>query len=60
MYNDKNNRLDMPIKDFMIATYKFSELGAAKKSEIIDFCNNQAEHYAQQESRNGVVINYSM
>ena len=60
MYNDKNNRLDMPIKDFMIATYKFSELGAAKKSEIIEFCNNQAEHYAQQESRNGVVINYSM
>jgi hypothetical protein len=60
MYNDKNNRLDMPIKDFMIATYKFSELGAAKKSEIIDFCNNQAERYAQQESRNGVVINYSM
>ena len=60
MYNDKNNRLDMPIKDFMIATYKFSELGSAKKSDIIDFCNNQAEYYAQQESRNGVVINYSM
>jgi hypothetical protein len=59
MYNDKNNRLDMPIKDFMIATYKFSELGAAKKSEIIDFCNNQAEHYAQQESRNGIVIYHS-
>lgn len=60
LYNDKNNRLDMPIKDFMIATYKFSELGAAKKSDIIEFCNNQAELYAQKESRGELVINYSL
>lgn len=60
IYNDKNNRLDMPIKDFMIAAYKFSELGAAKKSEIIEFCNNQAEIYAQKESRGDLQITYSM
>ena len=50
----------MPIKDFMIATYKFSELGAAKKHEIIEFCNNQAELYAQKESRGELNINYSL
>jgi hypothetical protein len=60
LYNDRNNRLDMPIKDFMEATYKFSELGVAKKSEIIDFCNNQAELYARQESRGELNINYSL
>ena len=60
IYNDRNNRLDMPIKDFMIATYKFSELGAAKKSEIIEFCNSQAQAYASKESRGDVVIMHSM
>ena len=60
IYNDKNNRLDMPIKDFMIATYKFSELGAAKKSEIIEFCNSQAQEYASKESRGELVIMHSM
>ena len=60
IYNDRNNRLDMPIKDFMIATYKFSELGAAKKTEIIEFCNSQAQAYASKESRGDVVIMHSM
>jgi hypothetical protein len=60
IYNDKNNRLDMPIKDFMIATYKFSELGAAKKSEIVEFCNSQAQAYASKESRGELVIMHSM
>lgn len=60
IYNDKNNRLDIPIKDFMIETYKFSELGSAKNSEITDFCNEFAERYAQKESRGELVINYSL
>jgi hypothetical protein len=60
MYNDKNNRLDLPIKDFMIETYKFSERGTAKKSEIIDFCNDFAERYARRESTDKLVINYSI
>jgi hypothetical protein len=60
MYNDKNNRLDLPIKEFMEAAYRFSEQGAAKKSEIIDFCNAFAESYAQKESKGDLVINYSL
>jgi hypothetical protein len=60
MYNDKNERLDLPIKEFMQATYKFSDLGAAKKSEIIDFCNEFAESYARKESKGDLVINYSL
>ena len=60
LYNDKNDRLDFPIKDFMIKTYKFSELGAAKKSEIIEFCNKSAEDYAMSESKGDLQINYSL
>ena len=60
IYNDKNNRLDMPIKEFMKAAYSFSELGAAKKSEIIDFCNKQAEAYARQESKGDLLVYNSM
>jgi hypothetical protein len=50
----------MPIKDFMIATYKFSELGEATKAEIIDFCNSQADAYARRESRDGIIISNSL
>ena len=60
MYNDKNGRLDLPIKEFMKAAYDFSNLGAAKKSEIIDFCNEFAESYAHKESKGDLVINYSL
>ena len=54
IYNDKNNTLDIPIKEFMNATYKFTELGSAKKSEITDFCNNFAEEYAKHRFNNPV------
>ena len=60
IYNDKNNRLDIPIKEFMKATYKFTERGQAKKSDITDFCNEFAEQYAKQESKGELVINYSL
>jgi hypothetical protein len=60
MYNDKNDRLDLPIKEFMQAAYNFSDLGSAKKSEIIDFCNEFAESYARKESKGNLVINYSL
>jgi hypothetical protein len=56
IYNDKNDRLDMPIKEFMISAYKFSELGEAKREEIIEFCNNHAEKYARQESNGDLMI----
>jgi hypothetical protein len=60
IYNDKNDRLDLPIKEFMKAAYDFAELGSAKKSEIIDFCNEAAEAYARKESKGDLVINYSL
>ena len=60
IYNDKNDRLDIPIKDFMLEVYKFSESGSAKKNDIIEFCNSYAEKYAQKESRGELVINYSL
>ena len=60
LYNEKNGRLDLPIKDFMYAAYDFSELGAAKKTEIIEFCNAQAEKYARQESNGDIMIYNSL
>ena len=60
MYNDKNDRLDLPIKEFMSAAYKFSEQGSATKADIIKFCDDFAEHYAKSESHGNLIINYSV
>jgi hypothetical protein len=60
IYNDKNNRLDLPIKEFMNDTYKFIERGSAKKTDIEDFCNRFAEDYARKESKGQLIINYSV
>ena len=60
IYNDKNDRLDMPIKEFMISAYKFSELGEAKREEIIEFCNMCAERYATKESKGDLIITHSL
>jgi hypothetical protein len=60
MYNDKNNRLDLPIKEFMTATYEFVERGAVKKSEIDEFCGRFAENYARNESRGQLMIIHSV
>jgi hypothetical protein len=60
IYNDRNNRLDLPIKEFMNATYKFAEQGAVKRSDIEDFCNRFAEDYARNESRGQLMIVHSV
>ena len=60
VYNDKNNRLDFPIKEFMINAYKFSDRGMAKKNEIIEFCNMCAERYATRESKDNLIITHSL
>ena len=60
MYNDKNDRLDLPIKEFMKETYEFSQRELVKKSEIIDFCNDFADRYAKKESSDSVIIPYSL
>ena len=60
LYNDKNNRLDFPIKEFMEDAYKFSDRGMAKMSEIIEFCNMCAERYAIRESKDNLIITHSL
>ena len=60
MYNDKNNRLDLPIKEFMNAVYEFSDLGMVKKGAVEEFCNKFAEDYARKESKGQLIINYSL
>jgi hypothetical protein len=59
-YNDKNKSLDLPIKDFMYATYDFTEQGMVKKGEIENFCNRFAENYARMESTEKMPIYKSM
>jgi hypothetical protein len=56
IYNEKNDRLDLPIKEFMHDVYNFSALGAAKKSDIVDFCNKFAEDYARKESKGDLLV----
>ena len=55
-YNDKNKRLDLPIKDFMIKAYKFSELGTVYKSELSKFISDVAKKYAEDESTREILI----
>lgn len=59
IYNDKNDRLDIPIKEFMNAAYKFSERGSAKMYEIGEFCAKFAQDYAKRESKDMLIINNS-
>jgi hypothetical protein len=59
IYNDKNDRLDIPIKEFMTAAYKFSERGSAKMYEIGEFCAKFAQDYAKRESKDMLIINNS-
>lgn len=59
MYNDKNDRLDLPIKEFMTEAYKFADLGLVKKGAVEDFCNRFAEEYARKESHGQLNINMS-
>lgn len=56
IYNDKNDRLDFPIKEFMEDAYIFSDRAKATKAEIIEFCNACAEQYAQRESKGNVIL----
>ena len=55
-YNDKNERLDLPIKEFMYSVYDLTEPGLLKKGEIENFCNTFAENYARQSSSEKVNI----
>lgn len=56
LYNDKNKRLDLPIKDFMNKVYEFSDLKKVKKIELIKFLQGFAREYAQKESTSDILI----
>jgi hypothetical protein len=60
MYNDKNERLDLPIKEYMTKVYEFSELGVVHKNDIKKFVGDFARQYAIKESTNQIVICHSV
>lgn len=55
-YNNKINRLDLPIQEFMNETYKFSERKVASKSDIGAFLRGFANRYAGQASTDSVKV----
>ncbi len=59
LYNEKRNRLDIPIKDYMSDVYNFvsknEEKGVTKK-EIEDFINDFAIKYAVNDSSHEIPI----
>lgn len=57
IYNDKNMRLDLPIKDFMREAYEFSDKKTVHKNDIQTFLSDFAMKYAKKESTDEIVIN---
>ena len=60
VYNDKNGRLDFPIKKFMEDTYKFSEYKEVKKVELTKFLQKTAYEYALDASTKEILIDRSI
>lgn len=56
LYNDKNDRLDLPIREFMNESYEFSDYKTAKKKELDNFIRNFAIRYAQKASTREILI----
>ena len=56
LYNDKNNRLDLPIKEFMQEAYEFSDLGETTQMELMNFLRTFARKYAMKASSKDIPI----
>ena len=56
MYNDKNERLDLPIKEFMIESYNFSDLGTTTVNEFMLFLRRFVNNYANRASTDTIKI----
>lgn len=56
IYNDKNKRLDLPIKDFMNEAYEFSDKKTVHKNDIQTFLSDFAKKYANHESTDEIII----
>ena len=57
MYNDKNERLDLPIKEFMIESYSFSDLGETTKNDYLNFLKSFSIKYANRVSTDVIKVN---
>lgn len=60
LYNDRNERLDLPIKEFMQEAYAFSEYKTCKKSELDSFINSFATRFANKASTKEILIERSI
>ena len=60
LYNDKHERLDLPIKEFMEESYEFSDYKQCKKKELDDFIRNFATRFAIKASTKDILIDRSI
>ena len=60
LYNDKNNRLDLPIKEFMQEAYEFSDYKQCKKVELDCFIRNFSIRFANNASTREILIERSI
>lgn len=56
VYNDQNQRLDLPIKEYMQRCYEFTQIADRHKNEIRKFNQECALDYAMRESTETIVI----
>jgi hypothetical protein len=56
IYNSKNDRLDIPIQDFMEKTYEMVKLKKVHKTDIVKFIRDFSIQYAVMASTEDIVI----
>lgn len=56
IYNDQNQRLDLPIKEYMQRCYEFTQISPRNKNEIRKFNQECALDYAVRDSTEQIVI----
>ena len=59
LYNDNIQRLDLPIRDFMLKVYDFCQQKKVRKIELDRFIKSYAMQYATKASSSTVLINVS-
>ena len=56
VYNDKNERLDLPIKQFMTEAYSFSDRGTTTRTDFMNFLRDFTIKYATRASTEKINI----
>lgn len=56
IYNDKNERLDLPIKQFMTEAYSFSDRGTTTRTDFMNFLRDFTIKYATRASTEKINI----